>query len=73
MCQPNHPNPHDYVNPRREAEQLRRDAVDELWRGADAVLDRVCLDARARLARSTQRLQARLQRHRASATPGLVA
>ncbi|WP_332741043.1 hypothetical protein [Hydrogenophaga sp.] len=67
------PNPHDYTRARRVAEHLRSEAVDEFWRGADAVLDRVCLNARARLARSTQRLQARLRRHRVSAAPGQVA
>lgn len=73
MSQPSRPNPHDYASARRGAEHLRREAVDELWRGADAVLDRVCLDASARLARSTQRLQARLRRHRAGATSALAA
>lgn len=73
MSQPSRPNPPDYASARRGAEHLRREAVDELWRGADAVLDRVCLDASARLARSTQRLQARLQHHRAGATPSLAA
>lgn len=73
MSQPSRPNPHDYASARRGAEQLRREAVDELWRGADAMLDRVCLDARARLARSTQRLLARLRHRRAGATPSLAA
>jgi hypothetical protein len=72
MRQPGHTDPHDYAHARRCAEYLRRDALDDVWRGADAVLDRVCLSARARLERSTLRLQARLQR-RAGATPGSTA
>ena len=67
MSQPGRTDLHDYADARRCAEYLRRDALDDVWRGADAALDRVCLSACARLARSTQRLQARLQR-RASAT-----
>jgi hypothetical protein len=55
-----HPDPHDLAGSRRCAEHLRQEATDDVWRGADAVLARVCLDARARLLRSTQRLQARL-------------
>ena len=69
MSQPARTDLHDYAQARHCAEYLRRDAVDDLWRGADAALGRVCLSARARLARSTQRLQARLQR-RAGARPG---
>lgn len=72
MPQFSHTDPHDYAHARRCAEDLRRDALDDVWRGADAALDRVCLSACARLERSTQRLQARLQR-RADATPGAAA
>lgn len=72
MRKPSDTDPHDYAHARRCAEYLRRDAVDDLWRGADAALDRVYLSACARLARSTQRLQTRLQR-RAGATPGSTA
>jgi hypothetical protein len=60
MNQPGRPDPHDYAHARRCAECLRRDALDDVWRGADAVLDRVFHSAGARLARSTRRLQARL-------------
>jgi hypothetical protein len=48
------------------AHALRREAMADFWRDADAVWARLQLDAAARLARSTQRLQARL-RHRAGA------
>lgn len=59
------------------AHALRREAMADFWRDADAVWARLQLDAAARLARSTQRLQARL-RHRAGAcaaqaAPGAVA
>jgi hypothetical protein len=47
-----------------EAQRLRCAAVDEFWRGADAVLHRALQREPARLARSAQRLQARLLRHR---------
>jgi hypothetical protein len=49
------------------AHALRREAMVDFWRGADAVWARLQLDAAARLARSTLRLQARL-RHRAGAS-----
>ena len=60
------PDPHDYPSARRSAEHLRREALDDFWRGADAAWARIQLDAGARLTRSTQRLQARL-RHRHAA------
>jgi len=72
MSQTTRPDPHDYTSARRDAEHLRGEAVDDFWRGANAMLDRVALDARARLARSTQRLQARLRRQRAGTSPGLM-
>lgn len=56
------PDPHDFAGNRRHAEHLRQESTDDVWRGADAALARVCLDARARLARSTQRLQMHRQR-----------
>ncbi|MBW8468028.1 MAG: hypothetical protein K0M67_07190 [Thiobacillus sp.] len=62
------PDPHDYPRARRSAEHLRREALDDFWRGADAAWARIQLDAGARLARSTRRLQARL-RHRHAARP----
>lgn len=65
MSQPTRtPDPHDHAQARRAAEHLRRDAVNDFWRGSDALLAHVCLDAGASLSRSTQRLQARLRQHR---------
>jgi hypothetical protein len=73
MNQPTHPDPHDYARAPPRAEHLRQEAVTEFWRGADAAWTRVNLvGANARLARSTQRLQARLRRHRAGAAPDLA-
>lgn len=54
------------------AHALRREAMADFWRGADAVWARLQLDASARLARSTQRLQARL-RQRAGASAAQAA
>ncbi|MBW8313487.1 MAG: hypothetical protein K0M73_01140 [Hydrogenophaga sp.] len=62
------PDPHDYPRARRAAEHLRREALDDFWRGADAAWARIQLDAGARLTRSSQRLQARL-RNRHAARP----
>lgn len=62
------PDPHDYPRARRDAEHLRREILDDFWRGADAAWARIQLDAGARLVRSTQRLQARL-RHRHAKVP----
>jgi hypothetical protein len=42
---------------------LRRRAMADVWRGADAVWARVQHDAAARLMRSAQRLQHRLRQH----------
>ncbi|MCV0439597.1 MAG: hypothetical protein K5880_13280 [Hydrogenophaga sp.] len=66
MSHTDRPDPHDLAGARREAEHLRQEATDDFWRGADAALARACLDARARLARSTQRLQARLQQRQSA-------
>lgn len=44
---------------------LRREAMTDFWRGADAAWARVQHGAAARLARSAQRLQARLRHHHA--------
>lgn len=56
---------------------LRREAMADFWRGADAVWKRLQLDAAERLARSTQRLQARLRQRAgacaAQAAPGVLA
>jgi hypothetical protein len=48
---------------RAEASRLRSEAVDEFWRGADAVWQRGLHSGQAALERSTARLQARLARH----------
>lgn len=56
------PDPHDYATARHRAEQERSDAIDDFWRGADAAWARVQLTAAQRVARSHQRLQARLAR-----------
>ena len=50
-----------HVAARIEAERLRREAIDDLWRGADAVLSSAMVNAR----RSAERLAARLTRHAA--------
>ncbi|MDO9252156.1 hypothetical protein [Hydrogenophaga sp.] len=63
------PDPHDYPSARRGAERLRREALDDFWRGADAAWARIQLDAGARLVRSTQRLQARLRALRRAHAP----
>jgi hypothetical protein len=44
---------------RREAERLRREAIDDFWRGADAVVT----TAATQELRGAQRLVHRLQRH----------
>lgn len=44
---------------RHEARRLRREAVDDFWRGADAV----CAAAMDRAGRSARRLASRLARH----------
>lgn len=48
----------------QHAHALRQQAMADFWRDADAVWARVQSDAAARLARSSQRLQARLRRRR---------
>ena len=45
------------------AAELRREAIDDFWRDADAVLQRCLQDGTAAAARSARRLQARLARH----------
>lgn len=44
---------------RIEAERLRREAIDDFWRGSNALLSNTMVSAR----RSAQRLAARLTRH----------
>lgn len=48
---------------RDHATQLRQEAVDDFWRGADAVWQRGLQSGQAALERSATRLQARLARH----------
>ena len=48
---------------RASAERQRREAIDDFWRDADAVLQRSVQDGTATAARSARRLQARLARH----------
>ncbi|MBK7548228.1 MAG: hypothetical protein IPI20_10540 [Rhodoferax sp.] len=46
-----------------EATRLRNEAVDDFWRGADAVLLRSLRAGQASVERSAARLKARLARH----------
>ncbi len=48
---------------RASAERQRREAIDDFWRDADAVLQRCLQDGTAAAARSARRLQARLAHH----------
>ena len=48
---------------RLRAVELRSEAIDDFWRGANAVLQRGLQDGPARAARAARRLQARLARH----------
>lgn len=50
---------------RLEAERLRREAIDDFWRGSSALLDQAATQAR----RAADRLRARLARRRAAALP----
>jgi len=50
---------------RREARRLRREAIDNFWRGADAVWQRSLAGGQALTKRSANRLKARLA-HRAN-------
>lgn len=58
------PDPHDYPVAHRCAERLRHDAVDDFWRGANAIWERMFPGDAARQARSRQRLASRLRRRR---------
>lgn len=53
---------HLHDQARREARRLRREAVDDFWRGADAVWQRSLAGGQALALRSATRLQARLAR-----------
>ncbi len=60
---------HHPATPYKEhAHARRRQAMLDFWRDAEAAWARVQHSAASRLARSTQRLQARLQRHQAGRT-----
>lgn len=47
---------------RREARRLRREAVDDFWRGANTVWERSLAGGQALAQRSASRLKARLAR-----------
>ena len=47
---------------RREARRLRREALDDFWRGANTVWERSLAGGQALAQRSASRLQARLAR-----------
>ncbi len=53
---------HLHDQARREARRLRREAVDDFWRGADAVWQRSLAGSQALAQRSATRLKARLAR-----------
>ncbi len=53
---------HLHDQARHEASRLRREAVDDFWRGADAVWQRSLAGSQALAQRSASRLQARLAR-----------
>ena len=53
---------HLHDQARREARRLRREAVDDFWRGADAVWQRSLAGGQALALRSASRLKARLAR-----------
>lgn len=56
---------HQHATARRQADVDRHEAIDDFWRGADAAWARVQQGLGERLARSTRRLQARLDRRAA--------
>ena len=56
-----------YDEARRRAGELRREALDDVWRGADAALASTLGSAQ----RSALRLASRLARHRSRRTPAL--
>jgi len=55
---------------RAQAAQLRDEAIDDFWRGADVALQRSLHEGPALVARSALRLQARLARHRLARQTG---
>lgn len=56
---------HQHAAARRQADADRREAIDDVWRGADAAWVRVQQGLGERLSRSARRLQARLDRRAA--------
>ena len=56
---------HQHAAARQRADADRREAIDDFWRGADAAWARVQQGLGERLARSTCRLQSRLDRRAA--------
>ena len=57
---------HQHAVALRQAESDRHQAINDFWRGADAVWVRVQQSASERLSRSARRLQARLDRRAAA-------
>lgn len=53
---------HVHDQARRDARRLRREAVDDFWRGANAVWQRSLAGGQTLALRSATRLQARLAR-----------
>ncbi len=62
---------HVHDQARRDARRLRREAVDDFWRGANAVWQRSLAGGQTLALRSATRLQARLARrsNRSTSTP----
>lgn len=56
---------HRHAQARSQAEADRREAIDDFWRGADAVWSCVQQGLADRLTRSARRLQIRLDRRNA--------
>ncbi|CAM8636769.1 hypothetical protein MCEMSEM22_00835 [Comamonadaceae bacterium] len=53
---------HIYGQARRDARRLRREAVDDFWRGADVLWQRGLAGAQGQVQRGTAGLRARLVR-----------
>lgn len=60
-----HLHAHRHAAARRQADADRSEAIDDFWRGADAVWARLQQGLGERLHRSARRLQARLDRRAA--------
>ena len=61
----------DHERAKARAARLRDEAIDDFWRGADAVLRRSLQSSQDVLARSTRRLHSRLMRRQAG-RPGTL-